>query len=571
MYRNLCVFIVLCLALVMRSSAQVQVDEAVDSASGQTGAYPMCGSQLLEPAEKVLTEYVAAHPEAAKRLAKTTSWNFTVGSTHEWYAYDYTTVTDYKTNSTCRAVGKHCYIFVEDSMWTTGRVDQDIVDSVRVAFDDRVPANPSKGVYQMDVDAFGDPPDVDGDSLIIILLLNIRDGYSGSGGYVAGYYYNKNEYNVDGSNVAEIYFLDANPLDLRTRRGLTVGMSTTAHEFQHMIHWNYHPSQMTFVNEGCSLVAEVNCGYGIYSQGYYNADPSRYLFDWQSGSFSSVLYDYSRAARFFTYLRDQFTMGFFKSVVQGSSEGVAGLSSALEETGTGRTFTSVFEDWTIANGLNDMTVDSRYGYVYPGLTAPTAKVAADPNVTIAGLKIPPLGTSYVTFSGGANLSVAISGAGGKLTAKALELGSSKRVADLSNGSTFLETGFGTTYNTITLVLTDTSSSDSVTVNLTATGATSTSAVQNSASTSASLYDLSQNYPNPFNPVTTIQFRTQNSELLTLKVYDAVGREVATLAEGRYPAGTHQVTFDGNRLSSGMYFYRLTSGSFISTKRMMLVR
>ena len=85
------------------------------------------------------------------------------------------------------------------------------------------------------------------------------------------------------------------------------------------------------------------------------------------------------------------------------------------------------------------------------------------------------------------------------------------------------------------------------------------------------YGLGQNYPNPFNPATTISYQIRSAGLVSLRVYDVLGREVATLVHGYQGAGTYTKTFDGSRLSSGVYFYRLQSGSFVNTKKMVLAK
>lgn len=83
--------------------------------------------------------------------------------------------------------------------------------------------------------------------------------------------------------------------------------------------------------------------------------------------------------------------------------------------------------------------------------------------------------------------------------------------------------------------------------------------------------LSQNYPNPFNPTTNIEFQIPLSGFVTLKVYDAMGREVATLVNEQMNVGSYKTAFNGARLSSGVYFYRLKVGSFFETKRMLLLK
>ena len=88
---------------------------------------------------------------------------------------------------------------------------------------------------------------------------------------------------------------------------------------------------------------------------------------------------------------------------------------------------------------------------------------------------------------------------------------------------------------------------------------------------ATAYELHPNYPNPFNPSTTISFEIRQAGRVTLKVYDVQGREVAAIVNGTLPAGFHSLAFDGSGLASGMYFYRLVAGSFIQTRKMLLVR
>ncbi len=88
------------------------------------------------------------------------------------------------------------------------------------------------------------------------------------------------------------------------------------------------------------------------------------------------------------------------------------------------------------------------------------------------------------------------------------------------------------------------------------------------------YALGQNYPNPFNPTTTIQYdipASGSQKLVTLKVYDVIGREVATLVNETKVAGSYQVTFNASRIASGVYFYKLTAGSFTQTKKLVLMK
>jgi hypothetical protein len=94
---------------------------------------------------------------------------------------------------------------------------------------------------------------------------------------------------------------------------------------------------------------------------------------------------------------------------------------------------------------------------------------------------------------------------------------------------------------------------------------------NSEGTLPASISLEQNYPNPFNPVTKINYSVPQFGLVTIKVYDVLGKEVATLVNEEKSVGNHQVDFSGYRLSSGVYFYKLQAGSFVETKKMQLLK
>lgn len=85
------------------------------------------------------------------------------------------------------------------------------------------------------------------------------------------------------------------------------------------------------------------------------------------------------------------------------------------------------------------------------------------------------------------------------------------------------------------------------------------------------YFLLQNFPNPFNPSTTIKFNVPERSAVALKVYDVLGKEVATLLNEEKSEGSYEVEFDGSDLTSGIYFYRLQASGFVETKKMILLK
>ncbi len=98
----------------------------------------------------------------------------------------------------------------------------------------------------------------------------------------------------------------------------------------------------------------------------------------------------------------------------------------------------------------------------------------------------------------------------------------------------------------------------------------TSVIETSSSV-PSEYSLEQNYPNPFNPTTNINFSISTSEFVTLKIYNALGQEVATVVNEFLNAGSYNVNFNAEYLASGMYIYKITTNSFVSTKKMLLLK
>lgn len=98
-----------------------------------------------------------------------------------------------------------------------------------------------------------------------------------------------------------------------------------------------------------------------------------------------------------------------------------------------------------------------------------------------------------------------------------------------------------------------------------------SGIQHISAEMPTSYSLEQNYPNPFNPITNVKFSIVNSEQVKLFVYDAMGREVQTLVNESLKPGTYEATFDGSQLTSGVYFYKILTGDYSATKKMLLLK
>jgi hypothetical protein len=100
--------------------------------------------------------------------------------------------------------------------------------------------------------------------------------------------------------------------------------------------------------------------------------------------------------------------------------------------------------------------------------------------------------------------------------------------------------------------------------------TITAIEQNSIET-PNQYELYQNFPNPFNPSTKIRYSVPQSSTIVIKVFDILGNEIETLVDEEKFIGTYELTWNAERLPSGIYFYKLQSGSFVETKKMVLMK
>jgi hypothetical protein len=208
-----------------------------------------------------------------------------VGTPRTFWAYERTTAEDghfYPVEATCRGVGKYAVIFVEDAQWNERVASKDVEGLIEV-FDRATPGHPDQGIHERTTWAFGDPPDVDGDPKIYMLLLDIKDFLEEDGAFVAGYFSGVNEYTDEEvqrfgfrSNETEMFYLDVNP----GRVSSEDARRTLAHEFQHMIHFNQDPDEETWINEGCSTFAEWVSGYKMRLPVHFKDDPNNSLTDW---------------------------------------------------------------------------------------------------------------------------------------------------------------------------------------------------------------------------------------------------------------------------------------------------
>lgn len=294
-----------------------------------------------------------------------------------------------KVSADLRYVGSHCLVYVDEteSSW----IPDTVVTEIGEAFDSKA--------YPIVTQYFGDLYDVDRNGKVILLLLDIQDGYTeGASGYVAGYFDYSHMYSVSTfshSNEADMIFLDTYP-GLRTASGAIDPVAkedlklTMAHEFQHLVNYSEkvirQGSQMdTWINEGLSAAAEylylgkhVQWKIDYFNQVQYQLSLSQtynplkdanlwgqYFISW--GRWGDPLVNYSTVYLFFQWLRIQAgntSMGapeVYKSILQERFSDYRAVVNAFNaSTGANWTWKEIFRSWLLANLLNQAT--GRYGY-----------------------------------------------------------------------------------------------------------------------------------------------------------------------------------------------------------------
>ncbi len=264
----------------------------------------------------------------------------------------------YPLNATKVYEGQYCYVYLQQNYAVPATAPKAIADQFDTNIYPKMKAN------------FGDEPNIDTDSKIYILLLNIKDGAtSHSSSYVAGYFDPMNEYSSSQyphSNQHEMIYMNINPVLGIDAQG-TDFYGTIAHEFQHMIHWNYKRSlDDTWLDEGMATVAPTVCGYGPdYGRVYtYEKSPSPSLTYWPQ---QASLENYAVVYMWTQYLADQLGAGIFQQILHNNSYGINSVNAALSAANYRWDFTGTFRNWTMANYYGNRTVTGHPEWSYTSL------------------------------------------------------------------------------------------------------------------------------------------------------------------------------------------------------------
>ena len=266
-------------------------------------------------------------------------------------------------DATCRGIGDYTYVFVADDQWG-GNVEETDIGLLLDAFENVTPIgsiDPDQGIYENDVDLFGDVPDaLDNDPKIYILLLDIP----GYGGYEFDGYFNVFDQYPDDftwgtygehSNEVEMLYINS---DIRPVTA-DATLSVVAHELEHMIHWNYDTDEASWVDESMAEAAMTVNGY--YTDQAWVAD---FMSNPNIQLTQSTYVHYGACLLWGTYLYEQFgDLDILREIVAEPLNGEFGIVASLGTAGVGLDFNDVVRRWVVANLLDEPSIgDGRYGY-----------------------------------------------------------------------------------------------------------------------------------------------------------------------------------------------------------------
>jgi hypothetical protein len=471
--------------------------------------------------------------------------------------------------ATCQRVGDHVYIFVENRHWDTngGSILQTHVDVLGELFDHSSPADPTRGVYELSVETFGEPADVDGDDRIFLLVLDIRNDPNIVGLFDPGVAnYPIPEYRRD------VLFLDETFL----RRRSYLARGTLAHEFQHLIHWRWDDDEELWIDEGLA-------GYAEELVGFPEADPAAVpeflkaphtsLTDW---NFIDQIRSFGVTYLFISFLAERYGRELIREVVAQPRHGTAGVDAAMAARQESDRFVDAWQMWTVGNYAFQ---DERYAYGGLGNRRVTT---LDVEVDMLPLQSAPVsisgrwGTANILFRTPGDLLIDFDGddaglyavwtyamgpTGGTLLPVALDAGK-RGVAQFTG------------IDSVVLIV-GRRSEQGQNFQLSARALTPTVMSEAAATTPASAA-VGWAYPNPFNSRVRIPYTIATHGDVELVVFDLAGQRVRRLTGSRHAPGQYEAEWDGldtegHATASGTYLARLQIDGNVYVTTLSLIR
>ncbi|MGD9897980.1 MAG: T9SS type A sorting domain-containing protein [Calditrichaceae bacterium] len=299
----------------------------------------------------------------------------------------------------------------------TDAVIQNIINGLTVSTPSES-ADPSSGIVEIEKDIFGNPPDIDKNNTVEFLLVDIKDGWDGEGSYIGGFFYSLDQLvNQTGSNKADMLYIDTYPgIFYENEYGSSYttqnALATVAHEFQHLIQYNYDKDEADFINEGLSELASYVTGYGLRNPTPYLMDTGVSLNTWDNTSNDATLKHYAKVALWDYFLYEKYQSTFIRNLAQDPGNGITGISSALLKSGISEKFDQVLEEFFLTLVSNNPDVLPQYSFNKTDLQYLQAKPKKRADYYPVGFEIEtkPYSLNLVSWTNGDTLKVDMNGA-----------------------------------------------------------------------------------------------------------------------------------------------------------------
>tara|TARA_B100001123_G_scaffold146687_1_gene170103 strand:+ start:180 stop:3143 length:2964 start_codon:yes stop_codon:yes gene_type:complete len=286
------------------------------------------------------------------------------------------------------AKGEHTAIWADTSkLATANNISASLAEQYVKLLEQSTPSgsvDSTKGVYDIELEYFGSPPDYDGDGIVDFLFADI---YTGAGGYFRP----MDQTNYTGSNRRDILYIDI-------FAGVSYTEGTLSHELQHLIHYNYDQNESTQFNEGLSEVATIICGGNYISHAHYLNQADEIGWTWESSAAH-----YSMASLFSIYYVEQLGLSAIKDFVQMTVGGYPKQSwqafdQLLSKYGQNMGHKGWLMNWFTANYLNNKIFDPKYGYtLWMPMSARVSAKHLTGQIESSGNMVKDFGVNYIEY------------------------------------------------------------------------------------------------------------------------------------------------------------------------------
>jgi hypothetical protein len=450
------------------------------------GSEGICATALVNDPATVREAWMntlSLHPgivEAVQRtkLQRSTS-EYRLGDQNLFWVYNLQKKVFDTVRAEVKSVGTMSYVWVALGEWSNSHVTATEVNAIMNALEhstSKTSLDSTKGLLEITRQVYGNPPNIGsnfqkggGDGKTHFLICDIQDGWSGTGSYVAGFFYSvdvdPNTGYVSYSNRRDMLYIDSYPgIFLNGRYRTSTALSTLSHEFQHLIHWNFDPNEVTFFNEGLSEYAEYLCGFDLRSPHGYLGNVNLPLTVW-----NGTLEDYSRAALWTRFVAEQYGTTFLKNFVQNATTGTTAFEQALVQSGIASSFNTTLQNFFTANWLGTAGSDPAMRYKTALPARPNARGDYVDPVVQRTDTVPQQAVQYLRFESAKNFRILFTLPSG-MTVRALESGPAGiRIRNVSSGVDFTSPGLGTEYSSILFVVVNTNPVQPLTYSFSASG------------------------------------------------------------------------------------------------------